>query len=107
MYVSRCSYSNVLTFHDVYSHQAHGGRDHHVADCVHCDRSTNSMANQDDGGRSLTVAGLNHISYITEGGQTGQQQVETVLVNGVAVFVASSVLTSSDNNHRSTVQAAQ
>lgn len=53
------------TFYDVYGHQTYGGWYQHVARCVHCDRTTNTVANQNDRGRSLTVAGSNHIGYVT------------------------------------------
>lgn len=56
-----------LTFHDVYSHQAHCGRQQHAAGCVHRDRPADTVAHQDDGGRSLAIASLNHIGYVTEG----------------------------------------
>lgn len=55
-----------LTLHDIYGHQAHSGGQKHVARCVHCNGPTNTMTNQDDWGRRLAVAGLNHVGYITE-----------------------------------------
>lgn len=55
-----------LTFHDVYGHQAHCGRQQHAAGCVHRDRPADAVAHQDDGGRSLAIASLNHIGYVTE-----------------------------------------
>ncbi|TNN31881.1 hypothetical protein EYF80_057962 [Liparis tanakae] len=53
-----------LTFHDVDDHEAHEGRQHHVGGRVHGDRPADAVANQDDRGRSLTVAGSDHIGYV-------------------------------------------
>lgn len=64
-----------LTFHHVYRHQAHGARQQHVAGCMHRDGPAYTVANQDNGGRGLTVAGSDHIGYITEGGRGKRYQM--------------------------------
>lgn len=56
----------LLTLHNIYGHQAHRGWQKHVACCMHCNCPTNTMTNQDDWGRRLAIAGLNHIGYITK-----------------------------------------
>lgn len=58
----------LLTLHDIYGHQAHSGWQEHVARCVHCNCSTNTMTDQDDWWRRLAVAGLDHIGYIARSG---------------------------------------
>lgn len=36
---------------------------------MHSDGPSNAVANQDDRGRNLTIASLDHIGYVTEGGR--------------------------------------
>lgn len=55
---------------------------------MHRNRPTNAVANQDDGGRSLTVAGSNHIGYIAVG---AEQVIRVLIVESVAVLVVVSI----------------
>lgn len=60
--------SNWPTFHDVDRHQAHHGRQQHVAGRVHCDGPTDTVADEDDGRGGVAVASLNHVGDVAEGG---------------------------------------
>lgn len=69
-----------LTFHDVYGHQTHHGWQQRAAGCMHCDRPTNTVANQDDGGRSVAVARSDDIGYVAEKGGTINNKIVTGIV---------------------------
>lgn len=63
----------LVTFHDVDGHQAHHAGQERVAGRVHGDGPSHAVTNENDGGRSLTVARLDHTCNVADGSRADSE----------------------------------